>query len=117
MSFEKPTTAKTFTSSIVRGVVSAEPTTSARTLADKNLHQAKIIASYHVMLPSKDTINEELLLKFQRILLFYQVNVKKNYRMDPGTLSELQFDEKGPFQRAIVVLNPKFFKGTKHFRF
>ena len=74
VSVGKPSTAQLVTSSIVRGALSAEPTTSARNLVDQLRHQANMNASYHVMYRAKDTINEGLFAKkVQRRLLFYQV--------------------------------------------
>ena len=103
--------AQLVTSSIVRGALSAEPTTSARILVDELRHQPKMTASYHVMYRAMDTINEELFSEDSTKIALLPSLLSKFQRLNPGTLTDLQCDEKGHFSRTIVVLNPKcFFK-------
>ena len=109
VSVGKPSTAQLVTSSIVRGALSAEPTTSARILVDQLRHQAEMTASYHVMYRAKETIYDKLFSEDSTKITLLPSLLSEFQRLNPGTLEELQCDEKGHFHRAIVVLNPKWF--------
>ena len=54
---------KLVTISIVRGALSAEPTTYAIILVYQLCHKAKMTSPYHVMYRAEDTLNEELFQK------------------------------------------------------
>ena len=70
-------------------------------------------ASYHVMYHAKDTINEELLSEDSTEITLLPSLLSEFQRLNPGTLTELQCDEKGHYHRAIVVLNPKWFSNDQ----
>ena len=70
-------------------------------------------ASYHVMYRAKDTINEELFSEDSTKNNLLPSLLSEFQRLNQGTLTELQCDEKGNFHRAIVVLNPKWFSNDQ----
>nr|CCA22154.1 AlNc14C145G7378 [Albugo laibachii Nc14] len=105
----KPSRSQLVASSVIRGALSADPATSAKTLVAQLRHQSNISASQHVMYRTKDTRTTEMFSEDPTKIQLLPSLLSEFQRLNPSTLTDFQCDERGRFRRALVVLDPKWF--------
>lgn len=105
----KPTQVQLVANSVIQGTLTADASASSRTLVVQLRQQSNITASKHVMYRARDALLATMFAEDPTTIQRLPSLLTEFQKLNPGTRTDFQVDEKSRFRRAIVVLNPQWF--------